>query len=69
MKSQSIDICSFFFYLTLDFKKESEHIDMHTDQPVHDLNPYVLCTYVLFLSQNAEAGSKLDQTAQFHRFI
>ena len=69
MKSQSIDICSFFFNLTLDFKKGSKHSDMHTDQPVHDLNPYVLCSFVLFLSQYAEAGSKLDQTAQFHCFI
>ena len=68
MKSQPIDICSFFF-LTLVFKKGSKHSDMHTDQPVHDLNLYVLCTYVLFLSQYADAGSKLDQTAQFHCFI
>ena len=41
---------------------------MKTDQPVHDLNPYVLCSNVLFLS-HAEAGDKPDQTAQFHCFI
>ena len=42
---------------------------MNIDQPVHDLNPYVLCSYVLFLSHYAKAGSlraggKLGQTAQ-----
>ena len=46
MKSQSIDICRFFFFfffffLTLDFKKGSKHLVVHTDEPVHDLNPYV----------------------------
>ena len=39
------------------------------DQPVHDLNPYVLCSNVLFLSHYAEGGSKPDQTAHFNLII
>ena len=60
MKSQSTDICS--FSLVQIWTSGSKHLDMHTDQPVHDLNPYVLCSYELFLSRYAEAGSKLNQT-------
>ena len=70
MKYQSIDICSLFCCLTLDFKNKSRNIlNMNTVQPVHNLNPYVLCSYVLFFSHYAAAGSKLDQSAQFHCFI
>ena len=70
MECQSIDICSLFCCLTLDFKNLGRNIlDMITDQPVHDLNPYVLCSYELFLSHYAADGSKLDQSAQFHCFI
>ena len=44
---------------------------MKTDQHVHDLdlNSYILCVNVLFLSHYAEAGSKPDETAHFYCFI
>ena len=48
MKFQSNDICSFFLF-SAGLQERSENIlDMNADQPVHDLNPYVLCSNVLF---------------------
>ena len=56
---------SVVFCLTLDFKKESNILDMKPDQPVHDLKPYVLCSSVLFYYNMQKLAANLIKLLSF----